>query len=80
MNLTACIAAFAAFYAQHEGVFNLLGIAVVVNMPRPGQQSVWYRWLFASVQSFVGSLRPHPEPPPEPKVVPSDDPTQASAQ
>jgi hypothetical protein len=62
MNTTQIIAAWiAAFYTRHEGVVNLFAVAAIVNMPRGKGESPLYGWLYATLQSFMGALKPHPQ-------------------
>lgn len=70
------LAAMSGFYRRHEGVMNLLAVAAIVNMPRG--QAVLYCWLRSTLQSFIGSLKPHPDPAPE-IVTPEPNPTVADA-
>lgn len=50
-----------AFYDSHTGVLDLLGVAAIVNMPKGS--GILYGYLRSTLQSFIGSLKPHPEQP-----------------
>jgi hypothetical protein len=58
------------FEADHQGILSLLAIAAILNMPRP-RTSTLYKWLYGTLQSFMGAIRPNehpqnPQPPAEP--------------
>lgn len=59
MSTVQILHMLSGFYDSHSGVLNLLVISAIVNMPTA--RGVLYGWLRATLQSFIGALKPHPQ-------------------
>lgn len=74
-TLQTIMAWLTTLYARHEGVMNLFGAAAVINMPRIVKRTspfgVMYGWLYDTLQSFLGSIKPHPQQEAQPEPAPT---------
>ena len=59
---------------QYVALLSLLLVAAISNMPHPDEPFGWrtlYKWLYNSLQAFVGAVRPTPRPPDPPSSGPT---------
>jgi hypothetical protein len=73
------LAGLQKFTADHQGVLTLLGVAAVVNLPKPKDEHSLYGWIYGTLQSFMSAIKPH-VPEQQAHIVTSQQTAEASTQ